>query len=207
LFSTTTPLSIFTNYFYQRLDKLSFLESILEILQQFYVKMETKPEDFCLFPGDLSMYTLKCVRCCKSITAPGSIGETLFHAPTAMLSCWDMIHPHEDTNDSEMVSISLVFTSDDSFLQSSASVNSTSGDNEHLVLKKCNNSSWKGEHRFCETVKVDMIKSKERLYNHTILSTLSLITVLFEVFLWPFTHTRNSLIWITYIALSHPSHY
>jgi hypothetical protein len=33
---------------------------------------------------------------------------------------------------------------------------------------------------FCEAVKVDMAKSQDLLFNHTIESTLSLITVLFE---------------------------
>jgi hypothetical protein len=33
---------------------------------------------------------------------------------------------------------------------------------------------------FCETVKVDMASSRDSSFNHTITSTLSLITVLFE---------------------------
>jgi hypothetical protein len=33
---------------------------------------------------------------------------------------------------------------------------------------------------FCEAVKVDMANSKDSSFNHTITSTLSLITVLFE---------------------------
>jgi hypothetical protein len=35
------------------------LESMLEILQQFYIQMETEPHDFLLFPGDFSLYTLR----------------------------------------------------------------------------------------------------------------------------------------------------
>jgi hypothetical protein len=60
--------------------------------------MDTKPYNFFIIPGDLSLYTLKCVRSGKSITASGSIGETVLHAPTAMLHHWKMIHSHEDTN-------------------------------------------------------------------------------------------------------------
>ncbi len=85
------------------------------------------------------MYTLKCLRCGKSITAPVSFGETLFHACTAILSHWNIIHPHEDTNESEMTSMLLLFTSYESYLQSlmpfQEAVNSPSGDNQELVQK------------------------------------------------------------------------
>jgi hypothetical protein len=67
------------------------LESMLEIFQQFYIQMETEPHDFLLCPGDSSLYTLRCMRCCKPVTVAGLIGETLLHAPTAMLHHWDMI--------------------------------------------------------------------------------------------------------------------
>jgi hypothetical protein len=54
LFATQIPLSIFTNLFHQRFEKHSMLESMLEILQQFYVQLEKEPDEFHLFPGDLS---------------------------------------------------------------------------------------------------------------------------------------------------------
>ena len=53
--------------------------------------METEPHDFLLFPGDSSLYTLRCMRCRKPVTVAGSIGETLLHAPTAMLYHWNII--------------------------------------------------------------------------------------------------------------------
>jgi hypothetical protein len=83
--ATQIPLSIFTNLFHQRFEKHSMLESTLEILQHFYIQMESEPEDLYLFPGDLSPYMLRCKRCGQHVTLHGSIGETLFHAPTAML--------------------------------------------------------------------------------------------------------------------------
>jgi hypothetical protein len=43
LFATQIPLSIFTNLFLQRFEKKSMLESTLEILQQFYIQMESEP--------------------------------------------------------------------------------------------------------------------------------------------------------------------
>jgi hypothetical protein len=71
LFATQIPLPIFTNLFLQRFEKHSMLESMLKILQQFYVQMETEPDEFAIFPGDLSTYTLRCIRCGQSVTLPG----------------------------------------------------------------------------------------------------------------------------------------
>ncbi len=45
LFATHIPLSIFTNLFHQRFEKHSMLESTLEILQQFYIQMESEPHE------------------------------------------------------------------------------------------------------------------------------------------------------------------
>jgi hypothetical protein len=49
LFATQIPLSIFTNLFHQRFEKHSMLESTLEILQQFYIQVETQSDEFHLF--------------------------------------------------------------------------------------------------------------------------------------------------------------
>jgi hypothetical protein len=42
LLATQIPLSIFTNLFHQRFEKHSMLESTLEMLQQFYIQVETQ---------------------------------------------------------------------------------------------------------------------------------------------------------------------
>jgi hypothetical protein len=60
--ATTIPLSILTNLFHQRFSKHVYLESTLEILQQFYIEMNSNHEHYCVIPGDLCKYTLKCVR-------------------------------------------------------------------------------------------------------------------------------------------------
>jgi hypothetical protein len=52
LSTTQIPLSVFTNLFHQRFENHSMSESMLEILQQFYIHMETEGYDFLLFPGD-----------------------------------------------------------------------------------------------------------------------------------------------------------
>jgi hypothetical protein len=111
LFATWIPLSIFTNLFHQRFEKHLMLESTLEILQQFYIQMETQPDDFHLFIGDLSTYMLRCIRCAQSVTFSGSIGETLLHAPTAILYHWNMIQSHDEENHRELMLMPLLFTS------------------------------------------------------------------------------------------------
>ncbi len=72
--ATKIPLSIFTKLFKQRFEKHSMLESTLEILQQFYIQMETPFNEFHLLGGDLSTYTLRCKRCSQGVTLHGSIG-------------------------------------------------------------------------------------------------------------------------------------
>jgi hypothetical protein len=66
--ATSIPLSIFTNLF-QRFSKHEYLESTLEILQQFTIKMNSDHKRYCVIPRDLCKYTLKCVRCNRSITS------------------------------------------------------------------------------------------------------------------------------------------
>ncbi len=71
--ATQLPISIFTNSFHQRFEKHSMLKSTFEILQQFYIQMETEPDDFHHFPGDRSTYTLRCIRCGQRVTLHGSL--------------------------------------------------------------------------------------------------------------------------------------
>jgi hypothetical protein len=95
------------------------LESTLEILQQFYIQMETKPHDSLLFPRDSSLYSLRCMRCRKPVTVAGSIGETLLYAPTAMLYHWNIIQFHNEQHHREFMLMPLLFTSYESYLRSS----------------------------------------------------------------------------------------
>ncbi len=111
LFVTQIPLSIFTNLFHQRFEKHSMLESTLEILQQFYIQVETQSDEFHLFVGDLSTYTLKCKRCGQHVTLHGSIRENLYHAPAAMLYHWNMIEPHDEQIHRELMWMPLLFAS------------------------------------------------------------------------------------------------
>jgi hypothetical protein len=177
LYATQLPLSILTNLFHKRFEKHSMLESTLEILQQFYIQMETEPHDFLLFPGDSSLYTLRCMRCRKPVTVAGLIGETQLHAPTAMLHHWNMIQFHDKQNHRESMLMPLLFTAYDNYLQSSKSFQ------VHLNwIEKigCQKPTKYGQFMFYVAVKNDLANSKETSFNNTISTILSFITVLFE---------------------------
>ncbi len=178
LFATQITLSIFKNLFKQRFEKHSMLESMLEILQQFYIQMETQSDEFHLFGGDLSTYTLRCKRCGQHVTLHGSIGETLFHAPIAMLYHWNMIEPHDEQIHRELMLIPLLFAFYENYVRSSKSFQE--GWNWMEDFNICQKPTKYGQSMFCEAVKVNLENSKETSFKNTITSTLSLITVSFE---------------------------
>jgi hypothetical protein len=178
LFATQIPLSIFTNLFKQRFEKHPMLESTLEILQQFYIQMEKESDEFHLFAGDPSTYTVWCKRCGQRVTHNGSIGDTLFHAPPAMLYHWNMIEPNDEQIHRESMLMPLPFASYDNYVRSSNSF--FEGCNWMEDLNICQKPNKYGQSMFYEAVKVDMETSKESSFHYTITSTLSLITVLFE---------------------------
>ncbi len=61
---TVIPLSIFSNLFHQHFQKHRYVESTLELLQQFYISVEEPTEDsHKMFPGEDYKMTLKCTRC------------------------------------------------------------------------------------------------------------------------------------------------
>jgi hypothetical protein len=121
LSATQFPQSIFTNLFHKRFEKHSMLESMLEILQQLYIQMETEPHDFLLFSFDSSLYTLRCMRCPQPVTLYCSIGQTLLYAPTTVLHLWNMIQFHDKQHHRKLMLRPLLFTSYDNYLRSSKS--------------------------------------------------------------------------------------
>ncbi len=86
--STTIPILIFTSMLHQRFKKYRFLESTLELLQQFYLQSESNAHNYKVFPGDLSKLCLKCLCCGKRITPSETLGKFLFIAPKAFSHHW-----------------------------------------------------------------------------------------------------------------------
>jgi hypothetical protein len=83
--ATKIPLAIFTDLFHHRFKRKPYLESTLELLQQFYIKLADHSNHFCIFVGDLHKYCLHCTRCHRAITRPDYIGRIMEVAPAAML--------------------------------------------------------------------------------------------------------------------------
>ncbi len=50
--ATVLPFLIFTNVFHQRFPKHRFLESMLELLQQFYIAIKEHVDTYKMFPGN-----------------------------------------------------------------------------------------------------------------------------------------------------------
>ena len=65
--ATIIPFSIFTSMFHQRFKEYRFLESTLELLQQFYIQVESVAQDYKVFSGDQSTFSLKCFCCGKKL--------------------------------------------------------------------------------------------------------------------------------------------
>jgi hypothetical protein len=89
-----------------------------------------------------------------------------------------MIESHEEQNHSKTMLMPLLFTSYDNYIQLSKSFQEVLNWMEDLKI--CQKPTKYGQVMFCEAVKVDMVNSKEALFSHTISSTFSLITVVFE---------------------------
>ena len=83
--ATKIPLSIFTDLFHNRLKKKNYLESTLELLQQFYIKLADRSKTFKIWVGDQHKYCLYCSRCNRAITLPDYIDGIMEIAPIAML--------------------------------------------------------------------------------------------------------------------------
>ena len=135
------------------------MESTLEILQQFYIQVERQSDEFHLVGGDLSTYMLRCKRCGQRVTLAGSIGETLFQAPTAMLYHLNMIEPHDEQIHRESMLMPLLFASYENYVRSSKSFQE--GWNWMEGLNIFQKPAKYGQSMFCEAVKVDLENSKE----------------------------------------------
>jgi hypothetical protein len=170
--ATSIPLSIFTNLFHQRFSKHVFLEATLEILQQFSIQMNSDHEKYCVIPRDLCKYTLKCVRCDTSITTPGTIGETLYHAPSAILRHWEMIdhhdHPINPPGDFDLSHVPLLFSGMDTYVRGQALFEATLmniGDNDRDgMFCSRKNGAKKGEHQFVKRLNLMSPKQRRQIF-------------------------------------------
>ena len=174
--------------------KHKFLESSLKLLQQFHIGLVSLSDEFRLFPGDCSTFSLECTQCGKYVSPPGSIGMTLFIAPYAILSHLGLKFLNEDhtTNitkeEDPSVKLELVpilFTSNINYATSVASyfdLIESCGDSiedfntGHSCIVQPNRSE---EFLFCKAVKIDAsLSDNNRKKNAQ--STISFMNVLFK---------------------------
>ncbi len=196
LSATQIPLSIFTNLFHQRFEKHSMLESTLELLQQFYIQMETEPHDFLLFPGEysfiihLKVYEMwPACYCCWF-----NWRNSNMHTHCNIISLkhdsipWQAKSQRINVDATTVHLLWQLFTIIKIFLSMFELVGGC-----EIWLPKTN-QIW--TFMFYEAVKVDMANSKETSFNNTILSTLSHHSIIY---------TRNSV--VKRRTLNHPSHH
>jgi hypothetical protein len=120
---TSIPFSIFTTMMCLYFNKLKFLESTLELLQQFTLQMISSSDEFLIFPGDGSKFSLKYTQCGKYVTYPKTIGCTLSIVPYAILSHLDITLSAENVNDvrNHLETLPILFTSHQNYEKSIAS--------------------------------------------------------------------------------------
>ncbi len=99
--------------FHQHFTEHRFLESTLELLQQFYIQVESIAHDYKVFPEDQSKFSLKCLCCGKKITPTELLGKLLFMAPMAISHHLKMLSSISLVNDSPLVlkNMPVLFTS------------------------------------------------------------------------------------------------
>ncbi len=121
--ATSIPFSIFTTMMCQHFGKLKFLESTLELLQQFTLQMISSSDEFLIFPGEGSKFSLKCTRCGKYVTYPETIGCTLSIMPYAILSHLNITLSHENEKDlsDHLEMLPILFTSHQNYERVEAS--------------------------------------------------------------------------------------
>ncbi len=100
--ATDIPLSLISEFFHVAFTKKKFLESTLELPQQFSIQMMQYSCNYLLFPGDFHHYAVICSRCHKPITPDAFLQYTLESASIAILWHLGIV---TDTTDSSYIPV------------------------------------------------------------------------------------------------------
>jgi hypothetical protein len=185
--ATIVPFLVFSNLFHQRFTRHRFLESTLEILQQFNIAIEKCDKQYHLFPGDQYQYSVKSMRCHKCVLSTTlGIGDTLLNAPSASLHHWNILWTHDADWEVPLTSLPLLFTSTESYEASKTSFENLLDMTDDVFHYPyfCFDKRF-GKYNFCEAVKVDLLiqgltQTKEQNYERYVSNSMSLVKVLFE---------------------------
>ncbi len=194
---TILPFSIFMSMFCQRFTEHRFCESTLELLQQFYLQVESIAHDYKVFSGDQLKFSLKCLCCGKKFTPTESLGKLLFMAPMAICHHLKILSSIPLVNDSPLIfkNMSVLFTSTKNYSASKSLFHEAiyeiaKDDTDKLFHSKnscTNHDCMIGEYCFCEATKVDLAESEDKRQKNisrkrriTLSSTVCLLHALFE---------------------------
>jgi len=181
--TTKIPLSIFTDLFHNHFKKKNCLESILELLQQFYIKLANHSKTFKIWVGDLHKYCLHCTRCHCAITIPDYIEGIMEMAPITMLWHMGMASDFNDYHHCPLIlpNRESMYYSCTQFEDSREKIDAK----QPSPFLQCNASTNQGMIRFCEATKVDLQSSKisntnqTKTHDNTITNTNSLVSSMF----------------------------
>ncbi len=122
--ATVILLSFFASVIHEHFKKHKFLESSLELIQQFTLQLQCELEEYSLFPGDGAFYKLVCSRCGKAVSASELLGTTMFHAPSAILNHLNILPSYSKEMESDNIckSVPLIFTSENNYSKSNESL-------------------------------------------------------------------------------------
>jgi hypothetical protein len=163
--------------FYQCFVEHRFIESTLELLQQFYLQVKSIALDYKVFPGDQSKFSLNCLCCGKKITPTELNRKVSFMAPMANSHHLKILSSIPSVNDSCFIfkNMPVLFTSMKNYSASktlfdNAIYEIAEDDADELFHSKnsCTNHDCRiGEYCFCEAIKVDLAESEDkRRKNH-----------------------------------------
>ena len=165
------------------LRKKPYLESTLELLQQFYIKVVDHSNTYCIFVGDLHKYCLHCTRWHCAITRPDCIHLFMEIVPIAMLWHLEMA---SDVDDFPHCPVILLYHEAMFFSCSQCEdAKEEIDDNLPSPFLQCNATTNLGMLNFCEAKKVDLQswynskKKRNKTHDTTIKNKISLVLSLF----------------------------
>jgi hypothetical protein len=175
--------------FHQHFTEHRFLESTLELLQQFYIQVKSIAHDYKVFPGDQMKFSLKFFCCGKKITPTESLGKLLFMAPMAIRHHLKMLSSIPLVNESPLLlkNMPVLFTSIKIYSASKSlfdnAIYKIAGNNPDELFHSKNSCAYHdlriGGYCFCEATKVDLAESTNQ-FSSTFSSTMYLLHTLFQ---------------------------
>jgi hypothetical protein len=170
--ATIIYFSIFRSMFHQRFMEHRFLESTLELLQQFYLQVKSIALDYKVFPEDQLKFSLNSLCCGITITPTELIGKVLFKTHMAIPHHLKILSSIPPVNDSclKFKNMPVLFTSLKKYSASKklfdeAIYEIAEDEADELFHSKnmCTNHDCRiGEYCFCEAITVDLAESEDK---------------------------------------------